>query len=53
MDLDSLDQNVSINKAGKVIGKLKPVDNKPKADALQVRSPGAAQQRRGRSAAQL
>ena len=37
MDLDALDQNVAINKAGKIIGKLKPVDNKPKGDALQVR----------------
>ena len=35
MDLDSLDQNVAVNKSGNPIGKLKPIDNKPKGDALQ------------------
>ena len=35
MDLDSLDQNVAVNKSGNPIGKLKPIDNKPSKDALQ------------------
>jgi hypothetical protein len=41
-DVDSLDQNGAINKAGKLLGKLKPTDNAPKKDALQARLfPGA------------
>ena len=35
MDLDSLNQNIAVNKSGNPIGKLKPIDNKPKGDALQ------------------
>lgn len=37
MDLDQLDQNAAKNRAGGVIGKLKPVDNTPTTDSLQVR----------------
>lgn len=36
-DLDSLDQNGVQNRAGKLLGKLKPKDNAPSTDALQVR----------------
>jgi hypothetical protein len=35
-DVDSLDQNGAVNKAGKLLGKLKATDNAPKQDALQV-----------------
>ena len=40
--MDALDQNKAKNKAGQLIGKLKPVDNSPKEDALQARAPPAA-----------
>lgn len=37
--MDALDQNKAINKAGRLVGKLKPVDNAPKKEALQARAP--------------
>lgn len=36
--MDALDQNKAINKAGRLVGKLKPIDNAPKQDALQARA---------------
>ena len=38
MDLDRLDQNAATNPYGRVIGKLKKVDNKPQARAIVVRT---------------
>ena len=37
MDLDRLDQNAATNPSGRVIGKLKKVDNKPQARTIVVR----------------
>jgi hypothetical protein len=48
-DVDALDQNKAINKAGRLVGKLKPVDNAPKKEALQARRAAAAARRSARA----